>query len=95
MKDIIKNFINSKNALNKYFDCNEDFFINPLLDNKWTLKEDNGIYFLKCFKDDIPKDYIVVKKNNIPMIFEKNDYTMIVAIDCIKLAFLVKNSNKI
>ena len=94
MKDIIKNFINSKNALNKYFDCNEDFFINPLLDNKWTLKEDNGIYFLKCFKDDIPKDYIVVKKNNAPMIFEKDDYSMIIAIDCIKLAFLVKNSNK-
>ena len=49
MKDIVENFINAKNTLNQKFDCNEDFFIKPLIDKKWAIKDNEGIFFLKLF----------------------------------------------
>lgn len=96
MKDIVDNFINAKNILNKKFNCTDDFFIKPLIDKKWTIKDNDGIFFLTYLDDNNnAKDCVIVKKNNEPMIFKKDNYTMIIGIECVKLAFILDNNNSI
>lgn len=96
MKDIVENFINAKNILNKKFNCNDDFFIKPLIDKKWTIKDNDGIFFLTYLDDnDRTKECVIVKKNNEPMIYKKDNYTMIIGIECVKLAFILDNNNSI
>lgn len=94
MENIINNFINSKKQVNKFFNCDEDFFIKTLLDSKWQIKDGDGVFFLTYFENNKQNDCVIVKKNNKPMIFETNDFTMVVGIECIKLAFILKNDNK-
>ena len=96
MKDIVENFINTKKILNTKFNCNEDFFIKPLVDKKWTIKDNDGIFFLTYLDDkNMPKECVIVKKNNEPMIFKKDNYTMVIGIECVKLAFILDNNNSL
>lgn len=95
MKNIVNKFIDTKNELNKYFNCTEDFFIKPLINNQWTIKDKDGIFFLTYLDNNNPKDCVIVKKNNEPMIFKTNEYTMIIGIECVKLAFILKNCNEV
>ncbi|WP_250277911.1 hypothetical protein [[Clostridium] colinum] len=94
MKDIVENFINAKNILNETFNCNDDFFIKPLVNKKWTIKDNDGIFFLTYIDDsNKAKDCVIVKKNNEPMIYKKENYTMVIGIECVKLAFILDNNN--
>lgn len=94
MKYLIDNFISAKKDLNAEFNCKEDFFINPLIENKWTIKDNDGIFFLTYWDNkEKLKECVIVKKDNSPLIFKNEDYTMIIGIECIKLAFILKNSN--
>lgn len=95
MKNIIDNFIDAKKQLNEYFNCNEDFFIKPLTNNRWSIKNADGIFFLSYWDNNKQKDCVLVKKNNKPMIFKTNEHTMVIGIECIKLAFILKNNNEI
>ncbi|MDE6182260.1 MAG: hypothetical protein K2F59_03550, partial [Eubacteriales bacterium] len=63
--------------------------------NNWTIKDNDGVFFLTYIEENNTKDCVIVKKNNEPMIFKTNDYTMVVGIECVKLGFILKNSNKI
>lgn len=96
MQNIVENFINAKNMLNSKFDCEDDFFIKPLINKKWTIKDIDGIFFLTYWdKDNKIKDCVIVKKNNKPMIYKKDNYTMVVGIECVKLAFILKDENNV
>nr|WP_317359035.1 hypothetical protein [uncultured Tyzzerella sp.] len=96
MKDIVDNFINAKNMLNKKFNCNDDFFIKPLTENKWTIKDNDGVYFLTYLDNyNKAKECVIVKKNNEPMIYKKDNYTMVIGIECIKVAFILDNKNNL
>lgn len=95
MGNIIEKFINTKKELKKYFDCKEDFFVKPLIENEWTIKNNDDIYFLTYKENDIYKDCVIVKKNNEPLIIKKDNYTMVIAIECIKLAFILNNKKEI
>ena len=72
MKDIVQNFIKAKQELNKQFECNDDFFIKPLINNKWSIKDNDGIFFLTYLDEqNVAKDCVIVKKNGQPMIYKK------------------------
>ena len=38
---------------------------------------------------------IIVKKNNEPVIIRKKDYTMILVIECVKVAVILKNDMEV
>ena len=40
-------------------------------------------------------DAVIVKKNGIPMVYQKKEYTMVVAIDCVKIAFVFQNNQRV
>lgn len=95
MKNIVDKFIDAKNQLNNYFNCNEDFFIKPLVNNEWTIKNNDGMFFLTYSEGNNTKDCVIVKKNNEPIIFKTDEYTMVIGIECVKLGFILKNNLEI
>ena len=38
---------------------------------------------------------VIVKRNGVPMVYQKKEYTMVVAIDCVKIAFVFRNSRRV
>ena len=93
MKDLLDNFIKAKNILNEKFNCTEDFFIILLINRKWTIRDSNGLLLLTYLDDnDKAKECIIAKKNNQPMIYKKDNYTMVIGIECVKLAFILDNN---
>ncbi len=83
----------------KEFDCKEDYFVKILDDCKWFANNKDGFYklsYLDKVKDkEVKKDAVIVEVNNKPQIFRTEKYTMVVAIQCVKIAFIFKNINEV
>ena len=92
-KDFLKLYKQSKNELMQHFQCDNEFFVKPLDNCKWAVKNDEDFSFLVYWSEDEKRhDAVIVKKNGEPMIIRKSKYTMVVAIDCVKIAFIFENS---
>ncbi len=92
--NFLENYINSKKQLMEYFKCDGDFFIKPLENLKWSIKNDGDFNFLMYWTEDLKRhSAVITKKNGNPMVYKVEEYTMVVAIDCIKTAFIFSNSN--
>ena len=91
-KGPVADFVQTRKRINDYFGCEGDFFIYPLLDFEWAVREDEDFTFL-CYWTTEGKKIVavVVKKSGTPMIYKTKDYTMVVAIDCVKIGFIFRN----
>ena len=81
-KEPVLDFEQSRKRVADYFGCDGDFFLKPLLDLEWAIKGKKI-------------DAVIVKKGGEPMIYETKDYTMVVAIDCVKIGFIFRNGKHI
>lgn len=96
MKQTVTNYINHKKDLMDSFNCQNDYYIQPITEYKWDIKKEEDVYILSYWEDEGNKtDLVIVKKNGEPIIFNNDNYTMIIGINCIKIAYIVKNKNKI
>lgn len=96
MSGVIKDYLVSKSSLMDYFQCCEDYYIKLLEDYLWRVKENNGIYFLTYWKKGGRlQECVIVKKSGRPLIFRQSDYTMIVCIECVKIALVLKTENEV
>jgi len=94
MQDPVKDYTRALASLRKYFACDQDFFIRPLTEYNWLIQTNEGISILSYWKDDTARtDAVIVNKDGAPLVYEAKDYTMVVAIDCVKIAFLFANKN--
>ncbi len=90
--NLIDDYIKSKTNLLKYFNVDQDFHVKVLTDHSWQVKEDDGIFFLTTWNaQNQRQDAVIVKHNNQPLIFRKKVNTLIVAIDCVKIAYILSN----
>lgn len=91
-KGPVMDFVQTRKRMNQYFGCEGDFFIKPLLTLEWAIRQDEDFSFL-CYWTEEGKrvDAVVVKKGGAPMIYKTKDYTMVVAIDCVKIGFIFRN----
>lgn len=90
--DIVKNFITLKKDLKSYFNCEEEYFYKIITDYEWHIKENENIYILNYWKNSEPiNECVLVKKEGKPLIYQGKDYTLLIGIECIKIAFIVKN----
>jgi hypothetical protein len=94
--NIVTDFIQAKSNLLKLFNCDDSFYIKPEIDAKWHLRELDGTCFISYGKEaEKPTEAVVTRKNGEFYIIEKAEYTMVVCIECVKIALILKNSNKI
>lgn len=90
--DIVSNFISMKKSLKSYFKCNDDYFYKIITNYDWQVKESDGIYILKYWKElSKINECVLVKKDNSPLIYEGKEYTLLIGIECIKIGLIVKN----
>ncbi|MBS4959842.1 MAG: hypothetical protein KHZ62_03360 [Clostridiales bacterium] len=95
LKKPVEAFIDARDEILKYFDCAGSFFIRPLVGQEWAVKTGEDFSILSYWEKSGKKvDAVVVSKSGMPMIYEKDSYTMVVAIDCVKIAFVFQNSLK-
>jgi hypothetical protein len=98
MKGPVQQFMNAKKDLMKYFDCPEEYYIKMQLEDYWLVNEQDewdvvsfaATHPLKGNKTDV----IIVRKNGKPMIFKQKEYTMIVGIQCVKVAIVFSNTKE-
>lgn len=96
MEKLLKRYVESQSKLLKSFDSDTDYFIKNVSDYNWRVKEIDGMFFLTYWKDGGKlNECVIVKKNNQPIIVRKSDYTMIVVIECIKIAVILKNDMEV
>lgn len=92
----VAEFEQARKKINGYFGCEGDFFVKPLPGFEWAIKQDEDFAFLSYWTDEGKKvDAVIVKKGGEPMIYKTKDYTMVVAIDCVKIGFIFRNGKKI
>jgi hypothetical protein len=94
-KSPVKNLISAVSSVKDYFKADINYVLKPMLNVYWRIWFLEGTQFLTYWSDDIQKtDVLVVKDGDKPLVFEKDDYTMVVGIECIKIALIFKNSNR-
>lgn len=88
-------FERSRKRVAAYFGCGEDFFLKPLSELEWAVRQDEDFTFLSYWTKEGKKvDAVVVKKGGAPLIYKTKDYTMVVAIDCVKIGFIFSNEKE-
>lgn len=94
MTRVLRSYVTSKKNLFEYFKCREEYPVVMLTENRWAVKETEGMYFLTYWTKDEERqfNYVVVKKDGEPLVYKTRDYSMVIAIDCIKTAFVFKNN---
>lgn len=91
-KGPVTEFTQARKRLNGYFGCEGDFFVKPLPEYEWAVRLEEDFAFLSYWTEDGKKvDAVIVKKNGEPMIYKTKEYTMVVAIDCVKIGFIFRN----
>lgn len=89
--EFVHNFISSQKNLMKYFGCDGEFYVKPLINYSWAIKSNDDFSILSYWDNNDKRiDAVVVKKGGKPMVYKRDDFTMIIGIDCVKLAFIFK-----
>ena len=66
--------------------------IEAMKEMNWVVKEQEDFAFLSYWTEEGKKvDAVVVKKGGEPMVYRKKEYTMVVAIDCVKIGFVFRS----
>ena len=93
MRREISAYTGAKKKLLKLFGCEADLPVRVLIDIEWHVEEHDGVSFLhyQPQPDSEKLISVIVNKNGEPWIAKMNELSMVVAIDCIKFAFILKN----
>ncbi len=93
MTNLIYSYLEDKKNLLEYFNCNDDYYIKVLINYKWKIIRDGGISFLSYWTESGERtDAVIVKRFGVPLIYKTDELTMVVALDCIKIAFIFNNT---
>ena len=92
--DCVESYIAAKNEIMKQFECQDDFYIKAATGYSWRIKDADGSSFLAYWKNgEKINECVVVRSGGKPMIIKKKKYTLVVCIECVKVAIILKNSN--
>jgi len=90
--NIVHDFIMAKLELFRHFKCTDEYSVQIKLGHDWEIIEEDGIHFLNYHENNSsPNSAVIVKKSGIAQIFKAEDYTMVIAIDCVPVAFIFNN----
>ena len=95
MEDFIQNYLQAKNTLFGNFNCKEQYFVRDLLNLNWTIKFEADTYILAYWENEKkPTHAIITKKDGKPCIYKSEEHTMIIGIDCVKIAFVLNSARE-
>ncbi len=98
-KEIVADYVKTKRLLMDSFSCNDDYFVKNVEDCRWTISSDDTWCIVSYWENkgakEIRNDLVVVRKNGRLQIFENGRYTMVICIQCVKVAFIFDNLKRI
>lgn len=102
MKYILDKYTSIREEIFHLFDLKPTLILKDMSKYKWSLIDIEGedIKLLALWDEDeiefsLKNKFVVVKNKDRPIIRKKNGYTLIVCIDCIKIALILNDENKI
>lgn len=95
MKLKLEEFNEAQEEIFDFFSIENEYFLKVDLKSKWSIEEVEGVCFLKYWNGEKEETNVVVKSGNKALISQKKGYTMVVSVDCIKIAMVFSNKNKI
>ena len=96
MNNLISQFTDTKKEIFKAFNCPDHYFLKCALNAKWNINNEEAMSFLSYSENNqSPSNCVIINRENKPMIFEYENYTMVIVIECIKTAIIFDNANKI
>jgi hypothetical protein len=96
MKKYIFEYKECTKKILKEFGCEDNYLIKDLTSFEWGINNEEGTYFLSYWKKEEPKNNLLIAKSDkLPLIYKTKDYTMIIVIECIKIAVIFKNKEQV
>jgi len=95
MRKAVHEYVTARRKMFQYFGCPDEYPVRPMMADKWAVSEDDGSYFLTVASGKERNQYFIVRqKTDEPLVFRKADCTMVIAIDCVKTAFILLNESE-
>lgn len=92
--DLVSQFIDVQKSIIEAFDLDRTYHIKNLTDKKWSLRDfEDGKILRYWLSDDKHEDCVVVKERGDSIIREYEGYSIIIALDCVRTAFLFRTEN--
>jgi len=93
MRQELSTYINAKSKLLQLFGCEGDLPVRVLTDVTWRIEESEGMSFLhyKHSGSDDELVSVIINKDGEPWITKQDDTSLVVAIDCVRFAFILNN----
>jgi hypothetical protein len=93
MSDHVTNYVSAQDKLMEAFKCPENYLVKSCLDYSWKINRKEDITLLEYHRDGADRMLsVVLKSGGAPLIYKYGAYCMIVVIECVKTAIILKNS---
>lgn len=92
MQNIIKDFTENTNKIFDLFNVSGNYFLKVLEDTSFQIISENDMFLVKYNENDNEITNLILTNKGKPLIFDKDGYTMIIAIDCVKVALVFDNN---
>jgi len=93
MRHELSAYIDANTKLLKLFGCESALPIRVLTNVEWRIQENEGVSFLhyrhKGTDDELVS--VIINKDSEPWVTPLSDVSLVVAIDCIRFAFILNN----
>jgi hypothetical protein len=94
MRQQINTFLKAQKQLMKSFGCPADYFIKPMPESGWHITGDDEVNFLTYEQDNRMNSAVIVRQGGRAMVYRARGYVCVVAIDCVKIAFIFDGSRE-
>ena len=90
--NVIDGYLTAKKNLLSHFNCRQDYPIKDATGYYWEITGDGEVSILS-YHESPDKKYqaVIVRGESGPLVYVARDYTLAVAIDCVRTAFLLRN----
>lgn len=95
MRDAVNVFTEANEKLFTSFGCAGRYFIKPVTEGAWRV-DDSGDMPILTYKNNGAKQHaVIVRQDGRPLIYRKGGYAMVIAIDCVKIAFVLDEKQEL
>ena len=88
MRKAVNSYMQSYRNLLSAFGCKSRYYIRPALECAWGVSEAE-IPILTVEADGTEQKCVIVRQDGEPLVYRANGYALVIAIDCVKTAFLL------
>lgn len=93
MRKAVNAYLNAYKNLLSAFGCGEEYFVSPALSCKWQIVE-GEMPLLSYSVNEKIKNSVIVCDGEKPLVYRAGGYAMVIAIDCVKVAFILDESKE-